>query len=241
MIAAEVYRKGPAGTTLRHLSQLAALAPQRIAELLRTSPVVVTRAGIVVRKADMDNLLARIPALLAPHASGLSRDALRSAQPGTGSAVLDEALEQLLGRGTIGERNGQLFVPRPEEDKAEARYETELAMRIAEMLRHAGLTPPNPGAIVTSSHAKRAVDRLLREGVVVRAVDRAKGREMLFHHEAIEDARRRLAPLLEGDSGLLVTEIGAALGISRKYSMPLLDHLDTIRFTRRINDRRIRA
>jgi selenocysteine-specific elongation factor len=40
---------------------------------------------------------------------------------------------------------------------------------------------------------------------------------------------------------LLVTEIGAALGISRKYSLPLLDHLDTTRFTRRINDRRVRA
>jgi selenocysteine-specific elongation factor len=38
-----------------------------------------------------------------------------------------------------------------------------------------------------------------------------------------------------------VTEVGAALGISRKYSMPLLDHLDTIRFTHRIKDRRIRA
>jgi selenocysteine-specific elongation factor len=35
--------------------------------------------------------------------------------------------------------------------------------------------------------------------------------------------------------------VGAALGISRKYSMPLLDHLDAIRFTRRINDRRIRG
>ncbi len=39
----------------------------------------------------------------------------------------------------------------------------------------------------------------------------------------------------------LVTEVGAALGISRKYSMPLLDHLDTIRFTRRVKDRRLRA
>jgi selenocysteine-specific elongation factor len=38
-----------------------------------------------------------------------------------------------------------------------------------------------------------------------------------------------------------VTEIGTALGISRKYSMPLLDHLDTIHFTRRIHDRRVLA
>jgi selenocysteine-specific elongation factor len=94
---------------------------------------------------------------------------------------------------------------------------------------------------VSDLQSSRAVERLLREGVIVRALDRAKGKEILFHRDAIEEARRRLAPLLEREPGLLVTEVGAALGISRKYSMPLLDHLDAIRFTRRIKDRRMRA
>jgi selenocysteine-specific elongation factor len=155
--------------------------------------------------------------------------------------VLDEALAHLLTRGVIAERNGQFLLPRPDEDRARARNEAELAAQIAETLRHAGLTPPNPGALVIDPQSKRAVDRLLREGVIVRAVDRAKGREILFHRDAIEEARRILAPLLEPAPGLLVTEIGAALGISRKYSMPLVDHLDTIRFTQRIKDRRVRA
>ena len=241
MIVAEVYREGAVGTTLRHLSQLCALAAPRIVELLRTSPVVVTRSGVVVRKADMDNLLSRIPSLLEPQVTGLTREQLQSALPDASAAVLNAALEQLLARGAIKERNGQLLLPRPEDEQARARNVVELASQIAETLRCSGLTPPSPGTIVTSPQSKRAVDLLLREGVVVRAVDRAKGREILFHREAIADARRRLAPLLERDPGLLVTEIGAALGISRKYSMPLLDHLDTIRFTRRIKDRRVRA
>jgi selenocysteine-specific elongation factor len=241
MIAAEVQREGLAGTTLRHLSQLSALAPPRIVELLQTLPVVVARSGLVVQKADMDNVLSRIPSLLEPHATGLSRDKLLSVLTGTGAAVLDEALRSLLAGGVISERGSQFLIPRPDEDRARARNEAELASEIAEMLRRAGLTPPNPNVIVTDSISKRAVDRLLRTGVVVRTVDRAKGREILFHHDAIEDAKRRLAPLLERVPGLLVTEIGAALGISRKYSMPLLDHLDTIRFTRRIKDRRMRA
>ena len=241
MIAAEVQREGPAGTTVRHLSQLAALATPRIVELLRTLPVVVTRSGSVVSQAQMDNLLSRIPALLAPHATGLSHEKLLSALPGTGAAVLEEALARLRARGVISERGSQLLIPRPDEDQARARNELERAAQIAETLRRAGLTPPNPNAIVTDPQAKRAVDRLLREGVVVRAVDRAKGREILFHRDAIADAQRRLAPLLERAPGLLVTQIGEALGISRKYSMPLLDHLDTIRFTCRIKDRRVRA
>ncbi len=241
MIAAEASRAGPAGITLRRLSQLCALAQPRIAELLQALPFIITRSGWVIRKADMDSLLKRIPPLLAPHATGLSHDELLSAVPGTGAAVLNEALDRLAGRGVITRRGNQLLVPRPQEEQAQARTEAKLAGQIAETLRRGGLTPPNPSEIVKDLKSKRAVDRLLRESVVVRAVDRAKGREILFHRDAIEDAQRRLAPLLERVPGLLVTEIGAVLGISRKYSMPLLDHLDTIHFTLRIDDRRIRG
>jgi selenocysteine-specific elongation factor len=241
MIAAELRRAGQAGTTLRHLSRLASLATPAIVEQLRTLPAVVTRAGLVVGSVGLDNLVARIPSLLAPHAAGLAREKLLSMLPGTGVAVMEEALTRLRIRGEISERGSRLLIPRPEEDRVSARYESELASRIAATLLRAGLTPPVPGTIVKDRCSKRAVDRLLREGIVVRAVDRAKGREILFHRDAIEAAQRRLAPLLERPPGLLVTEIGAALGISRKYSMPLLDHLDTIRFTSRIEDRRMRA
>ncbi|HYZ62775.1 MAG TPA: SelB C-terminal domain-containing protein, partial [Acetobacteraceae bacterium] len=72
---------------------------------------------------------------------------------------------------------------------------------------------------------------------VVRAHDRVQKRDVLFHRDAIAEARRRLTPLLAG-SGLLVSEAGAALGISRKYSVPLLEHLDAVHFTRRAGDRR---
>jgi selenocysteine-specific elongation factor len=241
MIAAEVERKAPAGTTLKRLSQLSALATPRLMELIRTLPFVVTRSGVVLRKADLDHLLSRIPSLLAERATGLSYEKLSCVLSGSAAAALDEALATLLARGLIEKRGSQFVVPRPDEDRARIRNEADLALRIAETLRRGGLTPPSPATIVADLQSKRAVDRLLREGVIVRARDRAKAKEILFHRDAIEDARRRLAPLLERAPGLLVTEVGALLGISRKYSVPLLDHLDTIRFTRRVNDRRTRA
>jgi selenocysteine-specific elongation factor len=241
IIAAEVVRHAPAGTTLRRLSQLSALAEPRIVELVKTHPFVVTRSGLVLRKMDMDESLSRIPALLAQHPTGLSHDKLLRAFPAIGAAVLDEVLGTLLARSVITKRGGQFAVPQPTQDRARIGNEAALASRIAEILRQGGLTPPTPGSIVSDLQSSRAVERLLREGVIVRALDRAKGKEILFHRDAIEEARRRLAPLLEREPGLLVTEVGAALGISRKYSMPLLDHLDTIRFTRRVKDRRLRA
>ena len=33
-------------------------------------------------------------------------------------------------------------------------------------------------------------------------------------------------------------DAGAILGVSRKYSVPLLEHLDAVQFTRRVGDRR---
>jgi len=131
------------------------------------------------------------------------------------------------------------LAPRMDEGRRVAAQ--DLAARIADTLRQGGLSPPAPREIVVDPASRHAVDRLLRDGTVVRAVDRAKGKEILFHADAIAEARRRLAPALMRGEGLLVTEIGAALDISRKYSMPLVDHLDTIGFTRRIGDRRVLA
>jgi selenocysteine-specific elongation factor len=241
MFAAEVRRAGQAGTNVRLLSQLSSLAMPVVAEYLKALPVVVTRSGLVVSKVSLEELLERIPMLLAPHPTGLSRETLLSALPEASPAVLDEVLGRLRLFGAVAERAGRLQIPRPEADRARAHSEADRATQIAEDLRRAGLKPRDPTSIVTDAQSKRAVDRLLREGVVVRTVDRAKGREMWFHRDAVQAAQRHLAPLLERPPGLLVTEIGAALGISRKYSMPLLDHLDTIRFTCRVNDRRVRA
>jgi selenocysteine-specific elongation factor len=241
MIAAEVARHAPAGTTLRRLSQLSALAEPRVMELIHTHAFVMTRSGHVLREVDVDDLLSRIPSLLAQHSTGLSNQELLRIFPESGAALLDEVLVRLLARGVIGKRGSQFAVPQPAQDRARIRNEADLASRIAETLRRGGLTPPSPSSVVSDLQSSRAVERLLREGIIVRALDRAKGKEILFHRDAIEEARRRLAPLLEREPGLLVTEVGAALGISRKYSMPLLDHLDTIRFTRRVKDRRLRA
>jgi selenocysteine-specific elongation factor len=240
IIATEVQRAGLAGTTLKQLSRLSALAVPRIVELLRAQPVCVTRTGTVVWQPNMDDLLSRIPPVLDPHLDGLSQAQLLQELPDTGPAVLEAALAYLRSRGVVTQRGGQLLLSRPDADMARVRAESERGRRIAETLRRGGLTPPSPSAIVTDPQSKRAVDRLLHSGVIVRAVDRAKGKEILFHQEAIRDAQRRLQPLLERPPGLLVTEVGEALGISRKYSMPLLAHLDAIRFTVRIGDRRSR-
>jgi len=126
-------------------------------------------------------------------------------------------------------------------DPERARADAARAAQIAELLCAAGLMPPLPKEIIVEASSHRAVEQLLREGTLIRATDRDKGKELLFHRDAIAGAKAVLSPLLGAkvDGGLLVSQIAAALGISRKFCMPLLDHLDTIRFTRREGDRRL--
>ena len=141
--------------------------------------------------------------------------------------MLDEAFARLIAAGAAAERGGLLALPRPDAERARAREEARAgAARSPRRCAGAGSTPPDAAARRARSPAKRALDRLVREGVIVRAHDRVQKREILFHRDAIPAAQRRLAPLLAQPPGLLVSEVGAALGISRKYSVPLLEHLD---------------
>jgi selenocysteine-specific elongation factor len=235
-----VAEAGEADTTLADLARLSALSPGRIAELLGALPVTVTRSGVVLREAELARLAERLPALIGREPLGLSRNRLASLVPGTRAAALDEALRRLMAAGSVARRGAQFVLPAADADRAREAGAAGLAAEIAELLRLAGLQPPNPSAIVTDAARARALDALLKQGTVIRAVDRAKRREMLFHSDAIAEARRRLGPLLDATGeGLLVSEISAALGITRKFTMPLVDHLDTIRFTRRERDRRV--
>ena len=228
-----------ADTTLAELARLSALSPARVAQVLGGLPVIATRSGIVLREADLAGLAQQLPALIGAEPLGCSRSRLAALLPGIRAAAIDEALRRLLDAGTLVRRGSQFAVPSDAADADRARGEADHVAAIAELLRLAGLSPPNPSAILVDAASSRAVDTLLKRGTIVRAVDRAKQREMLFHRDAILLARTRLAPLLADGPGLLATEIGAALGISRKYTMPLVDHLDTTGFTRREGDRRV--
>jgi len=175
-------------------------------------------------------------ALHALRRTPLSRAALEAAIPGASPEALDEALGRLIASGAVRHAGGVLDLPQPDAEQARARQEAALAGQIAETLRRGGLAPPDPGSV-----APRLLARLLRDGVIVRAHDSGQKRDVLFHREAIVRAQRSLAPLLSQPPGLLVSEIGAALGISRKYSVPLLEHLDATGFTRRLGNRRVLA
>ena len=240
IVAAEVAASGAAGLPLVRLAQLAGVAEARAAALVPAVPAVLGRSRVIVAQADWDRVLAAIPPALAGQPGETPPDRLAALLPWAGRAVLDDATAELVRRGTLVRSGGGVRPHAPDRDRARADADAAAAATMADSLRRAGLSPPDIWVVVPDPAARRLADRLVREGVVVRTIDKVQKRELLFHQDAIDLAKQRLRPLLVG-AGLATGEVGKALGISRKYAVPLLEHMDAIRFTRRIADRRVLA
>ncbi len=237
ILAVEIQASAGEGVPVARLARLVGLAPARVVPLLPTLDMVRTRGDVIVARAALDKIVAGLPRLLQGQTAGISRERLAAlVEKDVSAPVLDEAIARLVAAGTLRQDGGLIRVPRPAQEREQASQETQLADRLAETIRKGALTPPDmPSDIPT----RRMLDRLIRAGILVRTFDKVQKREVLFHHEAVEAARRQLIPLMSNGHGLLVGEAGAALGISRKYSVPLLEYLDQIQFTRRVGDRRL--
>jgi len=88
----------------------------------------------------------------------------------------------------------------------------------------------------TGKDEKRAFDLvrlLMDEGTLIRV----KG-DLLFHRESYEKAQEMIVGRLGQNPTLSVSQFKKLLGISRKWAIPLLEHFDEIKLTRRVGDDR---
>ena len=93
----------------------------------------------------------------------------------------------------------------------------------------AGCMPPD-----VASLDKSIVRQLVQRGVLVHCD------ELYFHSSALEKAIASVRELLiTNPQGFTVAQFREHLGVSRKYALPLINHLDTTGFTRRRDDVRI--
>jgi selenocysteine-specific elongation factor len=77
--------------------------------------------------------------------------------------------------------------------------------------------------------------KLANEGRIVRV-----SAEMHFSADAMAAAKRSLVAYLEvRPAGAPMSELREALGVSRKYAIPLMEYFDTHGFTRREGDVRV--
>jgi selenocysteine-specific elongation factor len=114
------------------------------------------------------------------------------------------------------------------------------AKRIIESdFRRAGLQVPAlkdvlDGLKVDKARAQKLVTLMLRDKVLVKVSD-----DLVFHHSALQDLRKRLSSEKLKSPKIDVAKFKDLTGVSRKYAIPLLEYLDRERVTRREADARV--
>jgi selenocysteine-specific elongation factor len=124
------------------------------------------------------------------------------------------------------------FVPRP------TAQEKEKLRAISLAFRQGGWQPPAPEQVFTSlrltpEEGQELLRYLVQEGELVKVAD-----GLYFSREAVEEAKKKVAELVQEHGGVELAAVRDALGSSRKFVLPLMEYFDQIHFTRRVGDKR---
>ncbi len=232
---------GLTGVRVTDLARRAGTTPEGVVEVLGTG--VLLHDGAHAHVVGERHVTLAADALISwltnfhraqPAEVGAPREAVRAA---VASGATPETLEAIVRRaGAVPVAKGErLALPahRPEVSDAQS----HVRQAIAHVLLTAGLQPPDVNALAAATHTTGAVvqQALMALGKERRVVKLA---DLWFHADVLAGLRDQVRALGAG----AVFDVAAAkarFGVSRKFAIPLLEHLDRERITRRVGDKRL--
>ncbi|OPY66269.1 MAG: Selenocysteine-specific elongation factor [Syntrophorhabdaceae bacterium PtaU1.Bin034] len=168
---------------------------------------------------------------------GISREELRTRLPEVDPQIFQMTLEDVVREGGAEIEKDRVGLPRAfqKPDQSVQKLEDDI-MRI---LDASGLTPPGMGEIagqlgIKEGSLRDVLGRLVYQGKVVKI----KG-DMYFSGRHIEEFKKTVRERLIQKKEMLPADFKALTGLSRKYMIPLLEHLDEIKLTIRTGDKRV--
>lgn len=162
--------------------------------------------------------------------------ALAALFPGPAAALAQTHLQWLARSGVLEVRGDKIGLPGRGPELSGG--ESKLALQILAAYEAAGLTPPPPAEVRAALGAKAqildgVVSYLLEQGRLVRLPG-----DLLIAAAALDELRAELTRM--APERLTVGDFKQRFGLTRKWAIPLLEHLDSIGFTRRVgNDRQL--
>jgi len=174
------------------------------------------------------------------HEDNPIRDGADAAELRNTAAMDDEVygvtLERMLTEGTIQRHGGVIALAGragtvSDEDRA-------LCEQLEQILREAHFEPPLPAELAEALGVGRTkldeLVQLLADQQLAHRLDE----KVVMHNDAVGAAEAVVLDLFASASGFSTMEFRDALGVSRKFAVPLLDYFDTVKLTVRRSNRR---
>ncbi len=123
------------------------------------------------------------------------------------------------------------LIARAEHRVTESPQQQRVLEAVGAALREGRFRPPSVDGIskqtgLPEEEVRWALDILMERGEVIEVED-----QLLFHAEAVEEARQMLADYIRNEGGLESVKYKYLLDTTRKYAIPLLDYFDRVGVT----------
>jgi selenocysteine-specific elongation factor len=172
-----------------------------------------------------------------PLRSGLSKEEWR-ARLGLAPRMANEVFARLQEEGLLAEATSTLggFIRLPDFVPTFTPMQQEQVERLQRQFRENPFTPPGraEGEALVGGEVLNA---LIEQGCLVK-VGRAND-EVLFLRESYEEGIGRIVAYIREHGKITAAEARDVLGTTRKYILPLLEHMDERKITRRLGDERV--
>ncbi|MFQ6132484.1 MAG: selenocysteine-specific translation elongation factor [Armatimonadota bacterium] len=244
LVAAAVERAGAAPMSVQELVRslqleesvvqgaVEELARAGEAQLLPGGQACIARSHYQALRGNIRECLAQYHRKF-PLRGAMPKNQLQSAVGSAEPALLDAALEDLAAAGEIAaDRAGVRLADHAVQLSAEQRRALE---GLVSRALKAGFAPPTRDELLSTVQAPDAQDLLaaaLAQGDLVAVEDR------LYHADTIRRAKDMIRDHVGEEGSFTVSEFRDWTGSTRKYVIPLLEHLDRSGFTQRSGDGR---
>jgi len=219
-------------------SQLDTLAKS----LVGHGKLFVMPGGAYIHKERVRALESKIEEVLKAYQAGnrlswgMPKEELRERLGSIEMGLLNWVLARLEAGGRIVTRKGDVRAGRGEVELGPA--EARARAIILDLLRRNLFQPPAERQLETAAGLPggpfgKVVNLLIQQGEVVRLEP-----GLIMHRAAIEEARTKITSYLKQHGEAAPSDLKGVLGTTRKYAVPLLEHLDKLGVTRRKGDKR---
>lgn len=171
-----------------------------------------------------------------PLRPGLPKEELRSRLPNVPEKVFGTLLREVGKTGVVVD--GEIVRLASHEVNLVA-DQVQLRDKIDQLYRSSGYQPPKLDEAceklgITTKKDREIIQVLVSEGILIRVKD-----NLLYHQESLENIKDSLTIFLKEKNEISASGFRDLLGITRKHAIPLLEHLDSTRFTMRVGDNRV--
>ncbi|HLQ66842.1 MAG TPA: selenocysteine-specific translation elongation factor [Candidatus Limnocylindrales bacterium] len=218
--------------------------PEEVAAAVSDAPGVTRlRDGRLLARAVWEAALKRVEGEVRRYAeahrlrAGLPKGELKSllAREMDGP-VFDEALGSLVAEGAVTVQGDRILPPgaAPALTEEQRRTVERMELRLASQ----GFQPPDLPAILADMPREARPQELVRYLIESDRVVRVTS-ELLYTRSQWEEIENRIRAHFRKSTTLALADFKSILQVSRKYAVPLLEHLDRIGLTRREGDERL--